>query len=170
MRVTVVDSDAVASQFADCLNEINTSSSNKLVVFALLKHSMGRITDRFGVASVLSIVGGGLTIFLGATLTTSSTDLWQATTIGAVTIFFGALLYRIPEKSIFWSLIILIVSLSGWSSLANTIQFGILTKFEEFSPLIFLGPLLTLTGGLLALAWSIPLERAKDRPKTNTNL
>jgi len=137
-------------------------------VSVILNVSKGRVIDRFGAATVLSIVGGALTMFSGA-LTTSDAFFSQITSTGAIIIFFGGLLHRKTEKAVFWGLIwgliITVASLLALISLPNEVRFGIPQNLMDFSPLIFLGPILALTGGLLALAWRIPLERTMDTSK-----
>ncbi len=134
-----------------------------------LKLSPGTVVGRHRVAYVLSIAGGGLTFFSGA-FTLSDAFFTQVTITGAIMIFFGGLLYWRPKMAVPWSLIIIVASLSDWFSLPNQVRFGLPSKFEDFSPLLFVGPLLSLVGGMLALAEGLPLESASVAPKSTSSL
>ncbi len=67
-----------------------------------------------------------------------------------------------------WSLIIIILSVLDWFSLPNEVKFGLPGKFEDFSPLLFGGPLLGLVGGVLGLAEALPLESARVALNTSS--
>jgi len=81
-------------------------------------------------------------------------------------IFLGGLLYKRSKWAIFSSLAIIIVSLYDWLSLPGEAKFGLPARFEDFSPLLFVGPLFALVGGILALVWTLPLEKSNFASKT----
>jgi len=118
----------------------------------------GLASTRF-VAYLLCIAGGSLTLFLGA-LTLSDSFFAQVTGVGGIIIFFTGLSRKIPDTAIFSSLVVVISSLSVWYSMPNEVRFGLPSRFADFSPLAFLGPLLSLVGGILAFSFAIPTDRA----------
>src|SRR5207249_11749699 len=56
--------------------------------------------------------------------------------------------------------------LYDWLSLLGEAKFGLPARFEDFSPLLFVAPLFALVGGILALVWTLPLEKANFASKT----
>jgi len=90
----------------------------------------------------------------------------QLTATGAIIIFLGGLLYKRSKWAIFSSLAIIIISLYDWLSLLGEAKFGLPARFEDFSPLLFVAPLFALVGGILALVWTLPLEKSNFASKT----
>jgi len=130
-----------------------------------LKIPSGTVFGSYGVACVLSVVGGGLTLFAGS-FVLSDAFFSQLTATGVIMIFLGGLLYKRSKWAIFSSLAIIIVSLYDWLSLPGEAKFGLPARFEDFSPLLFVGPLFALVGGILALVWTLPLEKPNFASKT----
>jgi len=130
-----------------------------------LKIPSGTVFGSYGVACLLSVVGGGLTLFAGS-FVLSDAFFSQLTATGVIMIFLGGLLYKRSKWAIFSSLAIIIVSLYDWLSLPGEAKFGLPARFEDFSPLLFVGPLFALVGGILALVWTLPLEKSNFASKT----
>src|SRR5207245_10268108 len=90
----------------------------------------------YGVACVLSVVGGGLTLFAGS-FVLSDAFFSQLTATGVIMIFLGGLLYKRSKWAIFSSLAIIIVFLYDWLSLSGRAKFGAPSRFEDLSQLLF---------------------------------